>query len=164
MAVLPEIDTQMILIGGNPWQIKRIKECYPQANPLETEPDATIEAITKQFGAQGFDHLVWICPDFSSQSLGSQEIIEAQNQGVLQVFRIVKALLFFGVWYKSLDLDADDHSHQAVRRGDRLDPTHGSVHGFDRLLSQRISSLEDPVAGSARREGLADSGDVWFAV
>ena len=130
VALLPKKDAQMIIVGGRQWQIQAIRKWYPQAQVLEIGPDANIDVIMNQLEAQGFHHLIWIASNSSLNSLDSQKMIQAQNQGVLQVFRIVKALLSLGYDTKALAWTLITIASQAVRSDDQVNPTCASVHGL----------------------------------
>ena len=133
MEVLPEKNTQLIILGGTQKEINEIKTLNPQAKALTIEPHATIDAIARQLKEQGdIEHLVWIAPNknVSLTSLGIPDIIQEQTQGVLQVFRIIKALLSLGYAERDLAWTLITEQTQAVRIDDQVNPTHASAHGL----------------------------------
>ena len=133
MEVLPEKDAPMIILGGTQKKLNKIKTLYPQAKALTINSHAPIDAIAKELEEQGsIDHLVWIAPNknVSLSSLGTSDIIQEQTQGVLQVFRIIKALLSLGYAERDLAWTLITEQTQAVRIDDQVNPTHASVHGL----------------------------------
>src|SRR5262249_12193320 len=67
---------------------------FPHSAVPQTRPGDSIAAITDTVAALGpFDHIVWVAPDHVPASPCDEVLIEAREQGVLQVFRLVKALL-----------------------------------------------------------------------
>ena len=180
--VIPEKNTQIIIIGGTQEELKEIKQLYSQAKALKIDPHATIDAIAKQLEEQGsIDHLVWIASNntVSLNSLGSPDIIQAQNQGVLQVFRIIKALLSLGYAVKDLAWTLITEQTQAVRSDNQVNPVHASVHGLIGSLAKeyphwkiRLLDMDDspwPIQEmfslpyDARGNALAYRDKEWFS-
>ena len=142
MEVLPEESTQMIILGGTQEELKEIKRLYSQAKALKIDSHATIDAIARQLKEQGsINHLIWIASNdtVSLNSLGTPDIIQAQNQGVLQVFRIIKALLSLGYAERDLAWTLITVQTQAVRSDDHVNPIHASVHGLIGSLAKEYS-------------------------
>ncbi|MGA8164059.1 MAG: SDR family NAD(P)-dependent oxidoreductase [Waddliaceae bacterium] len=136
MEVLSKTKTKMIVIGGTQWQIKTINELYPHAQFLDIGAHANVDDICDQLSKNDFNDLVWIAPHFDVESLGDQVIIQAQHQGVLRVFQIIKALLILGYDTKELALTVITTATQAIHRTDRVNPTHASVHGLIGTLAK----------------------------
>ncbi|MGA8165562.1 MAG: SDR family NAD(P)-dependent oxidoreductase [Waddliaceae bacterium] len=130
MEALSDKLTKTIIVGGTQWQKQGIKTLYPHAKILDIEIDGSIDAITRQLDEQRVEHLVWMTSHFDLQSLGSQEILQRQNQGIFLIFHLVKALLFLGYGTKKLTWTVITTAAQAVCRDDQINPTHAGVHGF----------------------------------
>ena len=133
MEALPEKSTQMVILGGTQEEIKEVKRLYSQAKALKIDPHATIDAIAGQLEGHGsIDHLVWIAStnNVSLTSSGTPDLVQAQNHGVLQVFRIIKALLSLGYTERDLSWTLITEQTQAVRSDNQVNPVHASVHGL----------------------------------
>jgi len=76
------------------------------------------------------DHLVWLAPEQRPPSPSDETIIEDQRQGVVQCFRLVKALLGLGYGGKPLGWTVVTTQSQAIHRHEAIDPTHAGVHGL----------------------------------
>ena len=143
MEVHPEKNAQMIIYGRTQEELKEFKKLFPKAKALTIEPHATIDAIARQLKEQGdIEHLVWIAPNknVSLTSLGTSDIIQEQTQGVLQVFRIIKALLSLGYAERDLAWTLITEQTQAVRIDDQVNPTHASVHGLIGSLAKEYQN------------------------
>src|SRR5262249_47348710 len=110
-------------------QYQAIRELYPQACDLVLQHD--IAEIAAQLEALGtVDHIVWIAPDQSSASPLDEHIIEAQDTGVLQLFRLVKALLSHDYAARELGWTLITTDMLAVHSQDTVRATHASIHGL----------------------------------
>ncbi|MCP4459037.1 MAG: hypothetical protein GY816_13595, partial [Cytophagales bacterium] len=85
-------ETEVLLLGASQLNLAWIQKSYPNATLLELSSQSTIEEIEENLKICSFDHLLWIAPD-TSQATDRHSLVEQQEQGVLEVFRIVKALL-----------------------------------------------------------------------
>ncbi|MBL8215823.1 MAG: SDR family NAD(P)-dependent oxidoreductase, partial [Bryobacterales bacterium] len=90
---------------------------------------AAIEAILQR---HSFQHLLWIAP----QPLHGAGLSEHQEHGLIQLFRIVKAMLALGYGDKALRLTIVTTGARAVRPNDAAMPAHAGTHGFAVNLSQ----------------------------
>ena len=108
-----------------------IKQYYPQAHPLRIDFHDTIDAITNKLKSCGLiDHILWIASHHYLESLTDSMLIEEQNQGVLQVFRIIKALLRLGYDTRKLGWTLITVQTQPIDKSDIVNPAHASVHGL----------------------------------
>ncbi len=123
-----EEKTHIIVIGGTQKQKDIMDKLYPQAKTLDIESNANIGDITLQLEEQGtIKHIVWIAPQDAGET---QNIIRSQDQGVLQVFRIIKAMLSLDYGTKDMTWTLITTQTQSVQDADRVNPTHAGVHGL----------------------------------
>jgi len=129
--LFPVPSSQVVIVGGTEEQRTTIKEIYSNAQPLEILPQDTIEMIATQLKAMGtLNHIVWIAPDRPLKSLVDEALVQEQTQGVIQVFRLVKALLSLGYGRKDLGWTLITTQTQAIGKDDPVNPTHVGIHGF----------------------------------
>src|ERR1041385_6829059 len=93
-----------------------------------------VDAMAAELGGSVFDQLLWFAPDVDRQSGSRREakeanegIIREQEQGVLFVFRIIKALLQAGYLNKKLQCTMITSRAQKVTEEDVLQPTHAAM-------------------------------------
>ena len=129
--LVPEASARVFIVGGSKKQRNTIREAYPHAELLEIHYQDGIEKMVSQLNALApVQHLVWIAPDGTMQSLTDEALIQDQTLGVMQIFRIVKALLFLGYGNKDLGLTVITTQTQAVHKKDSVNPTHAGIHGL----------------------------------
>ena len=76
----------------------------------------TPEVIGEQLRALGtIDHIVWLAPEARLASLSDDALIAGQQQGVMQCFRLIKALLGLGYGGKAAGLDGNHHTGASDR-------------------------------------------------
>ncbi|HEX2999576.1 MAG TPA: SDR family NAD(P)-dependent oxidoreductase, partial [Armatimonadota bacterium] len=127
----PESAKGLVIIGGTGEQRDGVKRRYPQAQVLKLGPQESIAAITKKVKEQGeIAQILWLAPNHSQPSVAGEELIAAQNRGVLQIFRLVKALLGQGYGGRKLGWTVVTVGAQAKDRNERLNPSHASIHGL----------------------------------
>ena len=176
VTVLPQ--TKILLIGTNPTPLAWVQESYPNANYLELPLEATIEVINKRLQEVSFDHLLWIACDVS-QEINENAMIDAQKQGVLQVFRIVKALLRSGFASKEIKWTLIISNTQLLTKQERIIPTHAGVFGLIGSLAKeyphwklRLLDLDSlgsisaneclSLAFSSQGDGFSHRNNEWF--
>ncbi len=120
---------RLLVVGGE--QSAWIAESCPAAQFLALPPDAGIDDLRRALAAQAFDHLLWIAPEEGGCSL-----IESQEQGVLAVFRLAKALLNLGYAERPLRWTLVTRNTQAVRDSAAIAPAHAAIVGFAGSLAR----------------------------
>ncbi len=124
MAVVPE-STRILLLGGEPAQLDWLRESYPDARSLHLTALASVESIEEALRDGSFDQLLWIAPD-----AGDRPIIDQQEDGVLTVFRIAKALLQSGLANRKVQWTFVTSGTQRVTKGDSTHAAHAGVVGL----------------------------------
>ncbi|HEX3030360.1 MAG TPA: polyketide synthase dehydratase domain-containing protein [Clostridia bacterium] len=121
----------VVIAGGTKSAQDAIKEYCPKAHILGMQTGDTIEGIIKNVEALGeIDHIIWISPYSGLKSVTDDDLNDGQESGVLQVFRLIKAMLGNGYGIKSLEWTFITTQSQPVGKNDRVDPTHASVCGL----------------------------------
>jgi acyl transferase domain-containing protein/tryptophanase/acyl carrier protein len=131
--VLPE-SSKILLLGSDPIQLDWILKSYPNSQLLELAPLSSGDIIAEKLGACSFDQLLWIAPDVTlevgRQSDGDGLMIQQQEEGVLAVFRIIKALLLLGYADKKLQWTIVTGRTQQVEESAPIQPTHAGIAGL----------------------------------
>ncbi|MEJ2621459.1 MAG: SDR family NAD(P)-dependent oxidoreductase, partial [Candidatus Thiodiazotropha sp.] len=120
-----------IIINPRQSDRERLTEQYSDKQIVELGPGlsiAEIEAVLRRYGP--IDRIMWNAPSGQLQSVISDDVIDLQQVGVLQYFRLIKALLQLGYGPSDLSLDVLTTQAQPVRKMDQLYPVHASIHGL----------------------------------
>ena len=131
---------KVVIIGGSNIKQESLQSKFPHSRCLKIEPKDSLEGIAQIIGTEPMDHLIWIGPEPSFHSIMSDEMIKAQNDGVLFVFKLIKALLVLGYGIKPLNLTILTFNSQSMRKNDRIDPTHAGLHGLIGSLAKEYSN------------------------
>ena len=103
----------------------------PQAVSLGALPGDDIATLTKKLTVLGpIGHVVWVAPDHAPASPSDEILIEAGEQGVLEVFRLVKALLILNYGVRDMTWTLITRNTQPVLQHDVINPTHAALHGL----------------------------------
>ncbi|MCX8131980.1 MAG: SDR family NAD(P)-dependent oxidoreductase [Clostridia bacterium] len=129
--IFPYLTDQIVVIGGNEENRSIIGQCYPKACVLEIAPKDTMDEIARKLEVCGsIDHILWIAPYNPLKSLDDDALIEGQNQGVLQVFRIIKALLSLGYADRDLGWSLITTQSLSIHKNDLVNPVHAGIQGL----------------------------------
>ncbi|WP_418133245.1 SDR family oxidoreductase [Variovorax sp. NFACC26] len=115
----PSQEERVLVVGGSDAQQACLSR-YAQAQCLRPAEPWSIEEMAAQLKERApFSHVLWFVPSGAEVGLISQEMIGAQQQGVLACFRLVKALFSAGHGSKALGLTIVTQQAVAVdeRRG-----------------------------------------------
>lgn len=128
---LPSSTERVVAIGVTDENLKAIKVKYPNIVALDFQTGDNVDVITKRFGEFGqIDHILWSAPTQLSQSPVDELLIEEQDQNVLQVFRIIKALLRLGYGDRKMGWTVITTRAQTINNEDPVNPTHAGIHGL----------------------------------
>lgn len=99
---------------------------------LQTGELAATETIIRRISAHGWiDHVIWHAPHHRRSVLvGGDGVIQDQEEGVLECFRLIKALLTLGYGERELNWYVITERSQAISAGDVIDAAHSSLHGL----------------------------------
>lgn len=176
----PSLADHIVVVGGDDDTRRIIGQHYPQASALEIGATDTIDAIVRKLKAlDSIDHVFWTAPYHAMETLADDALIEEQNQGVLQVFRMIKALLSLGYGKRELGWSVITTQTQAIHGNDLVNPTHASLYGLIGSMAKeypnwkvRVSDLQAdvdlPIAeifslpADAQGNALAYRGGEWY--
>ncbi|WP_230646936.1 SDR family oxidoreductase, partial [Bradyrhizobium sp. Leaf401] len=120
---------RVVIVGGTAARRAEVRRRWTAGTDMEIPADADIEAIRELLQSQGaIDHILWLAP--GETIVPDAEFVEEQARGVLQCFRMIKALLELGYDKRTLGWTVITTGSQAVRRDDDVNPSHASVHGL----------------------------------
>ncbi|MCP5002902.1 MAG: hypothetical protein GY941_02980, partial [Planctomycetes bacterium] len=130
-------ETKILLLGANQLDLGWIQKSYTNTCSLELPSQSTIEDIQEKLKSCPFDHLVWIAPDaFQTTDIGS--MVEQQEQGVLEVFRIIKVLLNLGYVHKEIEWTIITSNTQLVKKRDSIEADHAGLLGLIGSLAKEF--------------------------
>jgi polyketide synthase PksN len=116
---------RVLLLGGDEAGLDWVLTCYPNSQHLGSEWFSSVALLAGKLGDGEFDQLLWIAPESSSAG-----IIAEQEEGVLAVFRIIKALLQLGYGNKKLQWTVVTIRTQGVVESDPIQAAHAGIAGL----------------------------------
>lgn len=129
--IFPLPKERIVVVGGTKENQAAIKQLYPKAVTVDIQSKDTIDDISQKLqDYDPIDHIVWISPYHSIDSLAENSLVEEQSQGVLKLFRIIKALLQLGYGTRDLGWSIITIQTQPVIKNDVVNPTHAGIHGL----------------------------------
>ncbi|MFF8597291.1 polyketide synthase dehydratase domain-containing protein, partial [Streptomyces sp. NPDC015220] len=113
---------------------------------LAALPEAVAADSAATAGRDGLAQVVWVAPEPAGAPA------EEQDRGVLEVLRLVKALLAAGYGERELRLTVATVATQAVTPDEPNEPAHASVHGLVGALAKeyphwRVRLVDLPAGG-----------------
>jgi acyl transferase domain-containing protein/acyl carrier protein/SAM-dependent methyltransferase len=145
--VLPE-SARILLVGSDRAHLEWLRTCAPRAELLEVVAPTSVDVIANKLGERSFDQLLWIAPDVTTSAGAHREptadrpIIDAQEQGVVAIFRIVKALLSLGYADKRLQWTIVTSGTQQTAENEPIQPAHAGVVGLIGSLAKEYPSWD----------------------
>lgn len=135
--VVPEASTvgsleeRMFIVGGTDEQRVVLQQYYPQAVVVPLPLSDEVDKVAKKLGTYGeINHIIWVGDDDLPDSLSDDTLLVKQNHGVMEVFRIMKALLRLGYGQRDLNWSLVTIQSQAVNEQDSISPAHAGMHGL----------------------------------
>ncbi|MGZ5558019.1 MAG: SDR family NAD(P)-dependent oxidoreductase [Methylobacter sp.] len=133
----PDYNCRLSVVGATELEMQAIRQVYPLAASLPLSPADSIDTIGRQLKSGVFDHLVFVASASTATDWQPDgRMIQAQNRGVLFLFRIVKALLAAGYDERELEWTLLTFKTQQVTEQDVSDPTHAGIHGLAGSLAK----------------------------
>nr|WP_280146078.1 SDR family oxidoreductase [Bacillus amyloliquefaciens]MDH3090177.1 SDR family oxidoreductase [Bacillus amyloliquefaciens] len=124
---------------------------HPAAKRLHITPEDEIEAVAAEMKVRGpFGHIVWIAP-FHTAS----DMVKAQDAGVIQMYRVIKAMLALGYGGKRISLTAVTIKTQSVQPDDTIDPAHAGIHGLVGSLAKEYPSWQTRLIDAGSPEDVS---------
>ncbi|WP_188068929.1 SDR family NAD(P)-dependent oxidoreductase [Brevibacillus brevis] len=129
--VIPAKSDQVVIVCAEEKDRSLLQRHYPQASVIQLEPSDSIEVIASKLEEQGvIDHIMWVAPDSGVESVKDESLMNEQERGVIQVFRLIKALLALGYQTRDLGWTIITVQAQAIYKKETVHPTHASIHGL----------------------------------
>ncbi|MCB2360150.1 SDR family NAD(P)-dependent oxidoreductase [Clostridium estertheticum] len=127
----PKQIDEVVVIGGNQENSAAIKSKYTNARFADIRGDDTIESIVKKLKIfSEINCIIWIANDKEIYSIKDEALIEKQNEGVIMIFRIIKALLILGYGEKHISWSLVTLKVNPIHQNDSIRVTDGSIHGL----------------------------------
>ncbi|WP_179281065.1 SDR family NAD(P)-dependent oxidoreductase [Paenibacillus sp. XY044] len=139
----------MLIVGGGR-QADRIRRYFPDARVLVPAEEDSVSAISARLGnLSRIEHVVWIAPESKSGWADSEGWIQAQEQGILPLFRWIQAFLDRRYDEQPLQWTIITTETLPVSGKEQVQPAHAGVHGLAGSMvkeyanwSVRIADLE----------------------
>ncbi|WP_237708014.1 SDR family NAD(P)-dependent oxidoreductase [Bacillus spizizenii] len=114
-----------------------ISQQYPKARVLHIDAGTTIEGIIAKFKSiEEMDELIWYMPELPVSSVADEGLIAAQEQTVIALFRVVKALLRLGYGQNALQWTIVTGRAQQVHPQEAIQPAQSALYGFAGSLAK----------------------------
>jgi NAD(P)-dependent dehydrogenase (short-subunit alcohol dehydrogenase family) len=149
----PSADARMLIVGGTARERADLCARYRHAAVWNLDPDAGQDEIARGLETDGrIDHVFWLAPAESETqdargwrqpgALAAARLVEAQSQGVLACFRLIKGLLARGYGTRRLGWTVVLRGTQAIAEDDVVRPAHASVVGLMGAVAKEYLSWE----------------------
>ncbi|MET0335927.1 MAG: SDR family NAD(P)-dependent oxidoreductase [Rhizobacter sp.] len=107
-----------------------LEAAWPHARWLD-QGDEDIATLAHRIGEHGpFEHLVWVAPAGRPALHDGEHLVRAQDEGVVRLFRLLKALIGLGHGARPLRLTVLTQQAVAIDAADDVVPDHAGVHGL----------------------------------
>lgn len=127
---------KVLIVGGSEENHRKLQQ-YLTVNTLEVQPSINTEEIVQKLRDFSLiNHIVWIVPSNPIESAMEESLIDEQSRGVLQVFRVIKALLRQGYGSRELIWSFITIQSLSIDKNDPVNPTHASIHGLIGSMAQ----------------------------
>ncbi|PRR99354.1 non-ribosomal peptide synthetase [Bacillus atrophaeus] len=134
---------RVVIIGGDEKSRKAVQSQYPHVQSLTIDQNDRIDEIEYKLKACGaFDHIVWIASSRSAGKKADNEMIEAQNQGVIKIYRVIKAMLALGCGDRDIKWTVVTENTQFVDQHDIVDPVHAGIHGLIGSMAKEYTNWQ----------------------
>ncbi|MGP3781339.1 hypothetical protein ACTWKC_13810 [Bacillus sp. 4A_MP3] len=118
-----------------------MKEMYSDVRFPDITSLDSAEQMAETLKAQGsFQHMIWAAPDHPIPSVYDADTAEGQEHGVMQLFRLIKALLFLNFDTEQLSLTICTFQAQPIHEHDEVNPSHASIHGLAGSLAKEYTN------------------------
>ncbi|MEC0624075.1 amino acid adenylation domain-containing protein [Bacillus spizizenii] len=153
--IIPPADERIVILGGDDNSRKAVQRQFPFAKELHIEPNASNYEIANQLEALGpFDHIVRLSPSRVTEGEVGDDMIEAQDQGVIQMFRLIKAMLSLGYGEKAISWTVVTANTQCVDQDDVVDPSDAAVHGLIGSMAKEYPNWQTKLIDVKNHEDL----------
>ncbi|CAM2145834.1 Polyketide synthase PksN [Paraburkholderia tropica] len=151
--IISSADERVVILGGDENSRNAVQRQFPLAKELHIKPDDSIHQLANQLDALGaFDHIVWISPSHVSECEIGDDMIEAQNQSVIQQFRLIKAMLSLGYGEKTISWTVVTANTQCVDHHDIVNPIDAGLHGLIGSMAKEYTNWQTKLIDVDRNE------------
>lgn len=124
-------DSLTVVFGANQTWKDQIAQLNYAAVLVDSAKPQSVEEFSKQIELLGsIDRLLWLAPAPIKYALDDDRVVDEQESGVLQLFRLLKSLFESGYGKKSLALTVVTSQSVAVRPFETANPLAASIHGL----------------------------------
>ncbi|MBN3884378.1 MAG: amino acid adenylation domain-containing protein, partial [Nostoc sp. JL34] len=124
-------DSLTVVFGANQTWKEQIAQLDRAAVLVDSAKPQSVKEFSKQIELLGsIDRLLWLTPAAIKYALDDDRLVDEQESGVLQLFRLLKSLFESGYGKKSLALTVVTSQSIAVRLFETANPIAASIHGL----------------------------------
>ena len=106
--------------------------------------------------------MIWVAPAAPLLSDANEDTpAAAQQDSVLALFRLVKAMLDNGDGERALGLSIMTQGAAALPQRQQINPAHAAVHGFAGSLAREYPDWQGRVLDLVPAAGLSDWRQIW---
>jgi amino acid adenylation domain-containing protein len=143
----PSSDCKLVIIGGTQQSHEILQRRYPMSQVVNIFAESSVEVIAGNLQTvDSIDHLLWIAPKTEQILPSAQEIVVGQEVGVLEIFRILKALIKLGYNTRSLGWTIITQCVYTLNTEGKADPTYSSISGMLGSLAKEYPNWQIRVA------------------
>lgn len=156
------MSSRIVLLDSRGAALEWVRQSYPNARPCDVAQMASEALDGDMLSHDSFDQLLWIAPDLDPMTghgvEGSEPILALQEEGILQVFRIVKTLLDRGHGNKKLQWTLLTGRTQRVTAEDTIEPAHAGIVGLVGSLAKEYPHWDVRVLDLDSLQAVTASG------
>ncbi|MFF0826322.1 SDR family NAD(P)-dependent oxidoreductase [Brevibacillus sp. NPDC003359] len=120
---------KQLFIGGNAALLDKLSTAVPNTTAVYISDDSSLADIQVALSAQGdIRHIVWVGSEHTAIS------------ALIQVFRLVKSMLYLGYGNQELNWTVITFQAQALHSADSVNPGQAAVHGFMGSLAKEYAN------------------------
>ncbi|WP_024631907.1 MULTISPECIES: SDR family NAD(P)-dependent oxidoreductase [unclassified Paenibacillus] len=129
--VVNDLAGEICLVGMESSHLTQLLKHLPHAELIVLNPQDSILRISEQLNPiMKLRHVVWISPITAESSPDVRGMMEAQEEGVLLLYRLIKALLQNGYGNRSMEWTVITMRANSIHTLDLVNPTHAGIHGL----------------------------------
>ena len=164
--------SSVLLVGGTAEWSREWERHAGRVHWVSGEDLEEIESVLAGMGGDAsLPQVVWVAPPAEIGSVADERVLECEQQGVMQVFRLLKAMLRAGYGAREVRLVAITEQSIAVHGKEAIDVRHTSVHGLLGTVAKEYRTWDVVVVdhGQGERCGVYElvqlsgdgQGSVW---
>ena len=140
MLAVEDIRFSRTVIVGSDNAAERLAAEIDGAMRLSLADFADEQTFSEALGddAESIDRLIWLLPQDTTDAVDSDELIAAQNDGVIGGLNLIQTLLAKGYMSRTLQLGVISWQTQLVAQVPHY-PAHASIHGFMGSVAKECS-------------------------